>query len=307
VGEEMSVYTEVLKLNTGATIPAVGLGTWQSKPNEVAEAVYIALKAGYRHIDTAWVYDNENEVGEGIKKSGVPRSEIFITAKLWCTHQRKPEEALDRSLQNLGLEYVDLYLVHWPVPLNPHGNDPKFPKKEDGSRDHDLEWNYIKTWHELQKIPKSKARAIGVSNCSIPFITDLLADPLTTVVPATNQVELHPYLPQHELLEFAKSKGIILQAYSPLGSTASPLLTDEDILKIADKHHANPGQVLISWQVKRGVAVLPKSVHEQRIKDNFIKVDLDEEDFNVLNNLHNKISQRIIKPPWGVDLKFPVW
>jgi len=197
--------------------------------------------------------------------------------------------------------------MHWPVPLNPNGNDPKFPKLPDGSRDHDREWSYIKTWHELQKLPSSKVRAIGVSNCSIAFITDLIADPLTIVVPAVDQVELHPYLPQHELVQFAKEKGIILTAYSPLGSTDSPLLKDEEIKKIADKHKVNAGQVLISWQVKRGVSVLPKSVTPQRIKDNFIKVDLDDEDVKVLDNLHKKTSQRLIKPPWGIDLKFPVW
>jgi len=301
-------YTESFKLNTGASIPAVGLGTWQSKPNEVVDAVEVALKAGYRHIDGAWIYGNESEVGEGIRRSGVPRSEIFLTTKLWCTHHRSPLEALETSLKNFGTDYVDLYLIHWPIPLNPHGNDPKFPKKEDGSRDIDHTWSYIKTWHEMQKLlATGKAKAIGLSNSSIEFIKDLLADPLTTVTPAVNQVELHPYLPQHELVQFAKEKGIILTAYSPLGSTDSPLLKDEDILEIATKHNANAGQVLISWQVARGVSVLPKSVTPQRVKDNFLKVDLDAEDIATLDNLYKKNHQRLIKPPWGVDLKFPHW
>jgi len=304
----MSHYTETLTLNTGATIPAVGLGTWQSKPNEVSDAVDVALKAGYRHIDGAWLYNNEAEVGEGIKRSGVPRSDIFLTTKLWCTFHRNPEDNLDLSLKLLGVDYVDLYLMHWPIPLNPKGNDPKFPKRPDGSRDHDLEWSYIKTWHEMQKLLKTgKVKAIGLSNSSIPFIESLLADPETTVVPAANQVELHPYLPQHELLEYCKSKGIVAQAYSPLGSTDSPLLKDEDVAKIAEKHKALPSQVLISWQVKRGVSVLPKSVTPQRIKDNFVKVDLDADDIKFLDNLHKKITLRVVKPPWGIDLKFPVW
>jgi len=286
----------------------VGLGTWQSKPHEVADAVEIALKAGYRHIDAAWIYGNETEVGEGIRKSGVPRAEIFVTTKLWCTSHRKPLENLNQSLQNLGLEYVDLYLMHWPIPLSANGNDPKFPKRPDGSRDIDESWSYIQTWHEMQKIVATgKAKAIGVSNCSIPFIQALIADPNTTIKPAANQVENHPYLPQHELLEYCRGEGIVLTAYSPLGSTDSPLLHDEDIKKIAHKHGANVGQVLISWQVKRGVAVLPKSVSPQRIKDNFVKAELDAEDISILDNLHKKTSKRFIKPAWGVDLKFPLW
>jgi len=247
-------------------------------------------------------------VGEGIRASKVPREQIFVTTKLWCTFHRKPLESLEQSLKNLGLEYVDLYLMHWPIPLNPEGNDPKFPKKPDGSRDIDESWSYIQTWHEMQKIVATgKAKAIGLSNSSIPFIEALIADPSTTIVPAANQVENHPYLPQHELLQYCNGKGIILTAYSPLGSTDSPLLKDEDIKKIADKHSANVGQVLISWQVKRGVAVLPKSVNAQRIESNFKKCELDAEDMAILDNLHKKKSHRFIKPPWGVDLKFPLW
>jgi len=301
-------YNELLKLNTGASFPAVGLGTWQSKPHEVAAAVEVALKAGYRHIDGAWIYGNESEVGEGIRKSGVPREQIFVTTKLWATYHRNPLANLELSLQALGLDYVDLYLMHWPIPMNPKGDDPKFPKRPDGSRDLDDSWTYIQTWHEMQKLlATGKVKAIGLSNSSIPFIEALLADPHTTVVPAANQVESHPYLPQHELVDYCKSKGIVFTAYSPLGSTNSPLLQDEDVKKIAHKHGAEVGQVLISWQVHRGVAVLPKSVTPHRIQSNFIKVNLDAEDAAVLDNLHKKTTQRIIKPAWGVDLKFPVW
>jgi len=159
----------------------------------------------------------------------------------------------------------------------------------------------------MQKLPSSKAKAIGVSNCSIPFLEALLADKGTTTTPAVNQVELHPYLPQYELLDYCKSKGIILTAYSPLGSTDSPLLKDEEVKKIADKHKLGPGNVLISWQVKRGVSVLPKSVTPKRVEDNFIKCELDEEDMNTLNNLHKTTHKRFITPDFGVDLKFPVW
>lgn len=151
-------------LNTGAKIPVVGLGTWQSQPGEVADAVEHALKSGYRHIDGALVYQNEAEVGEGIKRSGLPREEIFVTTKLWNTYHRRVEECLDKSLKDLGLEYVDLYLMHWPVPMSENGDHPLFPKLKDGSRDLDREWSYKQTWKEIEKLIKTgKVKAIGVS------------------------------------------------------------------------------------------------------------------------------------------------
>ncbi|BGP16174.1 hypothetical protein JCM10213_001390 [Rhodosporidiobolus nylandii] len=290
----------------GASIPLVGLGTWQSKPGEVEHAVEAALKAGYRHIDGAWIYGNLKEVGEGLRASGVPREEVFITSKLWCTQHRKVEEAVKENLELLGVDYLDLYLIHWPVPLNPNGNDPKFPKKDDGSRDLDLERKIADTWKDLEAIQaKGLVKAIGVSNFSIPFLDELLKT--AKVVPAANQVELHPYLPQHELIDYLKERNIVAQAYSPLGSTDSPLLKDEDIVKIAEKYGVSTGTVLISYQVARGVVVLPKSVTPKRIEDNFKIIKLDNEDLDVLNNLYKTKGKRFIKPDWGVDLKFPVW
>ncbi|SCV74349.1 BQ2448_6781 [Microbotryum intermedium] len=302
-----------IKLNTGASIPAIGLGTWQSKPGEVAAAVETALKNGYHHIDGAWIFakqepdGNEQEVGEGIKASGVDRSKIFITTKLWCTHQRDAEAAIEKSLKLLDVDYVDLYLIHWPVPMNPNGNDPKFPKKEDGSRDLDLEeWSVSKTWEGMEKVYKSgKAKAIGISNFSESFIEDLLKT--AKVVPAANQIELHPYLPQHDLVKYCQSKGIVVEAYSPLGSTDSPLLKDEEIVKIAEAHGVSVGTILISYQVARNVVVLPKSVTPKRIIDNFQLVKLSSEDLDTLNNMHKTKGKRFIKPDWGIDLKFANW
>ncbi|KAM0787883.1 hypothetical protein ACM66B_003933 [Microbotryomycetes sp. NB124-2] len=294
------------KLNTGAEIPAVGLGTWQSKPGEVENAVDVALRNGYKHLDCAWVYGNEDSVKEGISRSGVKREDIFITSKLWCTHQRDPAAALDRTLELLGTDYVDLYLIHWPVPMNPNGNDPKFPTKEDGSRDLDTEWSIAQTWAGMEKVLASgKAKAIGVSNFSQPFLEELLKTAKTT--PAANQIELHPYLPQHELVEFLHKQGIMPQAYSPLGSTDSPLPKDPVVQKIADKHGVATGTVLISWQVARKVVVLPKSVTDKRIIDNLKIVALDDDDVEELNNLHKKTTKRFVKPNWGVDLKFDNW
>ncbi|GAA5972265.1 hypothetical protein JCM3765_006162 [Sporobolomyces pararoseus] len=294
------------KLNNGNEIPLVGLGTWQSKAGEVTEAVKTALQAGYRHIDGAFVYRNEKEVGEGIRQSGVPREEIFVTSKLWCTKHRNVEDAIKESLELLGLDYLDLYLIHWPVPLNPNGNDPMFPKNEDGSRDIDKEWSVSKTWEQMEEVQKKGlTKSIGISNFSESFIDELLKT--AKIPPAANQIELHPYLPQHKLVEYLKSKNIVAQAYSPLGSTNSTLLTDEEIKQIADKHEVPVGTILISWSVQRGVVVLPKSVTEKRIIDNLKIVKLDEDDMDVLDNLHKTKGKRFIRPDWNTDLKFEDW
>ncbi|GAA5820753.1 hypothetical protein JCM11491_001993, partial [Sporobolomyces phaffii] len=331
-----------VELSSGGKIPLVGLGlvadpptrecdesTWQSKPGQVTQAVKTALEAGYRHIDGAFVYRNEKEVGAGIRASGVPREEIFVTSKLWCTKHRDVGAALNESLELLGLEYLDLYLIHWPVPLNPRGNDPMFPKNVDGSRDLDKDWSIARTWEQMEQVQeKGLTKAIGISNFSEAFIDDLLKT--AKIPPAANQaspslpiaagaqtltvncpqIELHPYLPQHELVEYLRSKNIVAQAYSPLGSTDSPLLDDDDIKKIADKHGVPVGTILISWSgalffprfssppswtgsdsfvrpvasplqietVERRVVVLPKSVTEHRIVDNLKLVKLDRDD-----------------------------
>ncbi|UZJ52072.1 hypothetical protein CBS101457_001392 [Exobasidium rhododendri] len=299
--------TKSLKLNTGASIPSLGLGTWQSKAGEVEKAVETALKEGYRHLDCAWIYGNEEEVGEGIRASGIPRDEIFITTKLWGTYHRRVEENLDISLKKLGLDYVDLYLVHWPVALEYRGEE-KIPLREDGSRALDTDRKLSDTWADMEKIHSSgKARAIGVSNVSQIFLEELLKT--AKVTPAANQIELHPYLPQHELVTFCHDKGILCQAYSPLGSTNSPLLKDDVLTEMAKKKSIDVGQLIISWQAQRGVTVLPKSVTPSRIISNGKLVELSEEDMKTINELYQKDGhhQRFIKPKWGLDLKFELW
>ncbi|CED84118.1 glycerol dehydrogenase [Phaffia rhodozyma] len=298
------------KLNTGASIPSVGLGTWQAPPGEVAKAVEHALTAGYRHLDCAFVYGNEAEVGQGIKASGIPRDEIFITTKVWNTYQDRVEECLDKSLQALGVDYVDLFLIHWPVRLVPNSNEPDalIPLNSDGSRATDREWNQQKTWAQLEKIYKEgkKVKAIGVSNFSIPYLKHL--EEAWTVIPAVNQVENHPYCPQHDLVEFCKSKGIIVQAYSPLGSTNSPLLTDSVLNEIAEAHSSSPAKILISYQVQRGIVVLPKSVTKSRIEDNLQVIELKPEELEKLNELAAQgKQQRVNTPAFGWDLGFDDW
>ncbi|ROT36685.1 GCY protein [Sodiomyces alkalinus F11] len=254
--------TRTFTLNTGDKIPAVGLGTWQSKPNEVKHAVEAALRRGYRHIDTALAYGNEREVGDGIKASGVPREEIWITTKLDNPWHKRVPEGLASSLESLQTDYIDLYLMHWPSSTDP-----------DDLKKHYPDWDYVDTWREMQKlVGTGKVRNIGVSNFGITHLERLLNDPSCKIVPAVNQVELHPCNPSPKLLEYNKSKGIHTTAYSCLGSTDSPLYKNDSLQNIAKAKGKTPQQVLLHWGLQRGTSVIPKSVSKERIDANF---DLD--------------------------------
>jgi len=240
-------------------MPAVGLGTWQSKPNEVREAVKAALLAGYRHIDTALAYGNEHEVGQGIKDSGVPREEIWVTTKLDNPWHKRVEEGINSSLKSLGMDYVDLYLMHWPSSTDP-----------DDLKKHYDDWNFVKTYEQLQKLPASgRVKNIGVSNFAIKNLEILLNDPTCKTVPAVNQIELHPNNPSPKLVDYCKEKNIHCTAYSCLGSTNSPLAKDQTLSKIAESKGKSTAQVLLMWGLQRGTSVIPKSVTATRIQGNF--------------------------------------
>jgi diketogulonate reductase-like aldo/keto reductase len=232
-------------LNTSARIPTVGLGVWQSPRGETTrDAVRTALRLGYRHIDTARIYGNERDVGEGVRTSGVPREEIFVTTKLWNDDQgyESALRAFNMSLERLGLDYVDLYLIHWPVP----------EKRKD-------------SWRALETIFREKrARAIGVSNFLVPHLEELLKG--AEVVPAVNQIEVHPFLQHRETRAFCAKKGIVVEAYSPL--THGKRLDDPVIGEVARAAKRSNAQVLLRWGVQHGMVVLPKSVNEQRIAEN---------------------------------------
>ncbi|KAL9009065.1 MAG: hypothetical protein Q9173_005873 [Seirophora scorigena] len=283
----MATLNTKFKLNTGADIPAVGFGTWQDKDAQEG-AVTEALKAGYTHIDTARIYGTEPAVGAAINKSGIPRSQIFITTKLWnnAHHPDDVEPALDASLSDLGTDYVDLYLMHWPVAFA--RGESAIPKDSNGKIING-ETDYVDTWKAMEKaFKKGKAKAIGISNFSRKETERLLKE--TEVVPAANQLEVHPYLQQLEACEWFKSKGIHVQHYSPFGNQneiyskgqgMGKLIDDPTLVEIGKKYGKNGAQVALAWGIAQGHSVLPKSKTTSRIKDNLDgdfrleKADLD--------------------------------
>ncbi|CAO3641054.1 unnamed protein product [Mucor hiemalis] len=296
-------------LNNGNTIPAVALGTWQLSEEEdvVYKAVKAAIAAGYRHIDTAMMYGNEAEVGRGIrdglKESNLERKDIFVTTKLATIDARPTHvpKAFEKSLEKLDIGYIDLYMMHWPVALNP-ASGKLIPLKPDGTRDIDeeLDGKFEVTWAAMEKLlDTGKVKNIGVANFSIPNLERLLKT--AKVVPAVNQVELHPYLPQFKLLEYCASKGIHCSAYSPLGSTQSALLQDETIAKIAKAHNKSVAQVLISWGASRS-SVLPKSVNHERIQANIDTVELSKEEIQEIDDISKTQTKRFVRPAWGIPV-----
>jgi 2,5-diketo-D-gluconate reductase A len=245
-----------ITLNDGHSIPAVGLGVWQTPPGDTERAVGAALAAGYRHVDTAAAYGNEAEVGlalKGAEASGIARDDVYVVTKLWNADQGYDTtlKAFDVSLDKLGVSYLDLYLIHWPMP----------------------EVNaYVDTFKALIRLrEQGRVRSIGVSNFA-PEHLNVLID-ATGVVPAVNQIELHPLLPQRELRELHASLGIATEAWSPLGQGS--LLENPTVASIAEAHGKTPAQVLIRWHVQLGNIVIPKSVNPERIVSNFDVFDFE--------------------------------
>ncbi|KAH6688936.1 GCY protein [Plectosphaerella plurivora] len=303
------------KLNTGAEIPAIGLGTWQGEAGKVKAAVSFAVQNGYKLVDCAYCYANEDEVGEGLKEAfaaGVKREDVYVTSKLWGTYQTSDERvelAVDKSLKSLGLDYLDLYLLHWPVAMNPDGNHDRFPTLPDGSRDIIHSHSHINTWKSMEKLlATGKVKAIGVCNYSKLYLEQLL--PEATVVPAVNQIENHPSLPQDEIVDLCKAKGIHIMAYSPFGSTGAPVFTAPAVVKIAEKHNVSAGTILLSYHIARGSTVLAKSTSTDRIKSNLETVELDAEDQKALADYSADLVskgelKRYVYPPFGIQFGFP--
>jgi len=253
-----------ISLNSGTKIPVLGLGTYQCVKDEVKKSVLAALKKGYRHIDSARMYQNEKEVSEAIIESGVSREEIFVTTKIKNDEQNDVEKAFNDSLSNFDFDYVDLLLMHWPVK------------------------NRVESWKVMEKLLKGgKCKAIGVSNYTIDHLKDLMEK--THIVPSVNQVEFSPYLYQKELLEFCKEKGIVLEAYSPL--TRGHRLEDPKLVVLARKYKKSPAQILIRWGLQKDIVVLPKSKIEKRVMENadVFDFEISEEDMENLDGFNEDL------------------
>ncbi len=258
-----------MKKNTlynGLEIPSVGLGVFKSNDgSETENAVTWGLESGYGHIDTAMIYNNEKGVGVGIKNSNIDRKDVFLTTKLWNEdiRQRRGEEAFYESLERLDTDYVDLYLIHWPV---------------DGR---------LEAWKVLEKLyEEKKVKAIGVCNFQIHHLEELLK--VATIKPMINQIECHPYLTNQELIDFSQLNGIAVQAWSPLGGEGAPILKDEALIELSKKYKKTVAQIIIRWNLQRDIIVLPKSVNKDRIASNFDVFDfeLSADDMNLISSLN---------------------
>lgn len=252
-------------MNDGNSIPQVGLGVWQTPPEDTERAAATALDAGYRHIDTAAAYRNEREVGRALEKSGLPREDVFITTKLWNADQGYDSTltAFDKSMGRLGLDYLDLYLIHWPMPAK-------------GA--------FVETFRAFAHLrEQGRIRSIGVSNFEPEHLRTLVD--ATGIVPAVNQIELHPLLQQEELREVHAQLGIATEAWSPLGQGS--LLANDTVVTVAEAHGKTPAQVLIRWHMQLGNIVIPKSVTPERIVSNFDVFDfeLSEQDMASISAL----------------------
>lgn len=252
-------------LNTGISMPVLGLGTYQlTEESAVVQTIQDAVGMGYRMFDTASSYKNEEMVGKAIRECKIPRSELFITTKIWNTAQRigNVEGAFERSLERLGVEYVDLYLIHWPVP-----------------------GCYLDTWHVMEDILKSgRAKAIGVSNFNEIQLTDLLEH--SKVIPAVNQIEYHPLLNRDSLRQFCQKNGIAVQAYAPLARGA--YLNRDVILRIAEKHFRSAAQIGLRWLVQKGCSVIPKTCQLDRLLENtqIFDFELSDDEMSMIDSLN---------------------
>ena len=256
-----------ITLNDGNNIPQLGFGVFQIEPEDTAEAVSEALRVGYRHIDTAEMYGNEKEVGEAIRSFGLDRGDVYVTSKLNNAFHEPQDarEAFDRTLSELGFDYVDLFLIHWPLPTRYDGD-------------------FVSTWKTLEEFQRDgRARSIGVSNFQIDHLKQLAAE--TETVPAVNQIEAHPYFTNDVVREYGQEHGIVTEAWSPIAQGG--VLEDSTITQIADSVGKTPAQVVLRWHIQRGDIIFPKSVTPSRMQENFELFDfeLGSDDMDAISGL----------------------
>jgi len=281
--QQTTVQVPRLPLNDGHTIPQLGFGVFQIPPDRTAEAVTTALRTGYRHIDTAQMYRNEKGVGDAVRSAGIPREQVFVTSKL-NNGAHRPDDArraFESTLAALDLGYVDLFLIHWPLPTLDDGD-------------------FVATWRTLVEFAgDGRARSIGVSNFQVPHLQRIIDE--TGVVPAVNQIEVHPYFTNEEVRAFGRENGIVTEAWSPIAQGA--VLDDPVVTRVADAVRRTPAQVVLRWHVQRGDVVFPKSVTPARIEENFalFDVELDDEAMSALSHLNKGPAGRTGPDPDTFD------
>lgn len=266
---------KTIQLNNGVEMQRVGLGCWESHGQEASDAISCALHAGYRRIDTAMYYQNEAEVGEGIRKSGIPREDLFVATKLWYEDmcEGRQEETFYKSLENLGLDYVDLYYLHWPM------------------------GEVTASWRVLERLYEAgKIRAIGICNFQKVHLEKLLLK--ANVCPAVDQIESTPRFQQNEIIEFCQREGIVPEAWGPLGKGRDLALPQ--LQELSNKYGKSPAQIILRWHLQRGLTVIPKSIHEERIRENMniFDFELEEKDMDVIHAMDTGTTQRKAPGPY---------